>query len=69
MEAVHYIDGWKVRIVKGDGLMRFFAEAKHETQNKYQWADATDMRDALLRLADCMGIDGTRLTSLFGLEP
>ena len=69
VEVTHCIDGWKVRLKKGDGLMRFFAEAKHETQNRYQWADATEMPDALLRLADCMGIEGNRLLTLFGIEP
>lgn len=63
------IDGWKVRLMKGQGLIRFFAEAKHETQNRYQWADAMEMTDALLRLADCMDIDGSRLLTLFGVEP
>jgi len=66
---VHHIDGWKVQLKKGDGLLRFFAEAKHEQHNRYQWADAVDMRDALLRLADCMGMEGGRLLTLFGQEP
>lgn len=65
---VHHIDGWKVQLKKGDGLLRFFAEAKHEQHNRYQWADATEMPDALLRLADCMEIDGNRLLTLFGIE-
>lgn len=66
---VHHIDGWTVQLKRSDGLLRFFAEAKHEQHNKYQWADAVDMRDALLRLADAMQLDGGRLLTLFGIEP
>lgn len=69
MEATHQIDGWKVRITRKEGLMRFFGEAKHEANNKYEWADANDLRDVLLRLADAMRVDGGRLLSKFGIEP
>lgn len=68
-ETTHYLEGWKIRLVKSDGLLRFFAEAKHETHNKYQWADAVDMRDALLRLADATKIDASRMLTVFGIEP